>query len=315
MRVYHAERFTIPLPAGHRFPMAKYRRLRERIEAGLPHTPGLRLEHAPAAARRALERVHDSSYVERVMSGGLSRAEVRVIGLPWSPALVERSCHSVGATQAAAQAAVEEGVAASLAGGTHHAGFARGAGFCVFNDVAVACAEVMDSNALDRVLVFDCDVHQGDGNAELLGNRDGVYVASLHAARNYPHHKVPGHCDVGFVDGADDTSYLEILTMMLDHTIERARPQLVFYLAGADVFVGDRLGRLALTKAGVAARDQRVLDSFERAGIPVALVMAGGYADDLADIVDIHATTVSLAHASWARRRGRSAEQGGSAFA
>ena len=314
MRVYHAERFTIPLPAGHRFPMDKYRRLRERVENLLPNAPGLRLEHAPAATRRSLERVHDPAYVGRVMSGGLSRAEVRLIGLPWSPALVERSCRSVGATQSAAHAALEEGVAASLAGGTHHAGFARGAGFCVFNDVAVACADAMDSGALRRVLVFDCDVHQGDGNAELLRRRDGVYVASLHAARNYPHHKVPGHCDVGFADGADDATYLEILTTMLKHAIERARPELVFYLAGADVFGGDRLGRLALTKAGVAARDRRVLATLENISVPVALVMAGGYADNLDDIVDIHATTVSLAHASWTRRH-LSTEQGGGALA
>ncbi len=307
MRVFYSDHFTIALPAGHRFPMSKYRRVREALEARVD--PRLRFGQAPAAARATLALAHSPAYVDRVFAGTLSPAEQRALGFPWSEALVERSRRSVGATLAALAAAREEGVAASLAGGTHHAGRARGAGFCVFNDVAVAALETRRSDRHARVLLVDCDVHQGDGSAEILAAADGIYALSVHAARNYPHRKPASHLDVALPDGTADAPYQEALASALAHALRVARPSLVIYLAGADVFAGDRLGRLALSKAGIAARDRLVLESAEAAGAALVMVMGGGYAPVIDDIVDIHAASVLLAADSWQRRTAGSEQQ------
>lgn len=298
LRVYHSDRFVIPLPRGHRFPMQKYARLRERVAATL--AARVELVEAPAASRAALTLAHTPDWVERVFAGALERDEERRIGFPWSPALVERSRRSVGATLAAATAALEDGVAASLAGGTHHASATGGAGFCVFNDVAVAALELARARGL-RVLVVDCDVHQGDGTARLLAGDGPHFAFSVHSARNYPHQKAVGDLDVALPDGTGDTAYLAALELGLDLALERARPDAMIYLAGADAWAGDRLGRLALSKAGLARRDAAVLERAADAALPVAVVMGGGYPEQVEDAVDIHAATIAAAAASRAQ--------------
>ncbi|MEQ8496512.1 MAG: histone deacetylase, partial [Gammaproteobacteria bacterium] len=268
--------------------------------AGLP---GAILQEAPAAPRGALTRVHDAAYVARVLDSGLAPAEQRRLGLPWSPALAERSLRSVGGTLAACAAARAGGIAVNLAGGTHHAGAASGAGFCVFNDVAIAARELLASGAARRVLIVDCDVHQGDGTATLLATCPAAFTFSIHAARNYPHRKARSDLDIALPDGTADDAYLALLADGLTHAVSAARAEFALYLAGADAWSGDRLGRLALSKAGLRARDELVLATLEAEGCAVAVVMGGGYAEDIADIVDIHFRTVCAAAASWMRRR------------
>ncbi|MEL7061997.1 MAG: histone deacetylase, partial [Acidobacteriota bacterium] len=247
-------------------------------------------------------RVHERRYVERVCRGELSAREVRRLGFPWSEALVERSRRSVGATMAAARAALSDGAAANLAGGTHHAFADRGEGFCVFNDAAVAAralqqeelAPAAGGRAPGRVAIVDCDVHQGDGTARIFRDDVSVFTLSLHGRRNYPFRKETSDLDVAFDDDTEDPRYLEALDGALDRTF-LTRPELVIYLAGADPFRGDRLGRLALTKDGLAERDRRVFERCAAGSVPVAVAMAGGYATDVEDIVEIHERTVRLA--------------------
>lgn len=300
MRVFHCETFTLELPAGHRFPASKYTRLQQRV-SGLNNND-IAIDAAPAVSREQLCLAHDSDYITRVFEGRLLAADLRALGFPWSPQLVERSRRSVGATMAAAEAAREEGIAVSLAGGTHHADYAGGAGFCVFNDVAVTALNMLRAEPGLKLLVFDCDVHQGDGSARILAETGGVYTCSIHSARNYPHHKASSDFDIGLPDGTTDEVYLKMLKTALVHAVKVARPQLLLYIAGADVYADDRLGRLSLSTAGIAARDELVLSYAERHQIPVAVLMGGGYAPDIDAIVDIHSATVASAVASWARR-------------
>jgi len=295
MRLFPSDRYPLPLPEGHRFPAAKYRMLRHRLEghaaAGVP----LEFIEPHAATDDELLRVHDRGYVGRVLAGTLSAAEVRRIGFPWSRALVERSLRSTGAAVDAAAAALADGVAASLAGGTHHAGRDFGEGYCVFNDTAVAARELQARGAIRRALVIDCDVHQGNGTAEIFHGDESVFTLSLHGARNFPLRKHPSSLDVGLPDGTGDAAYLAALEAALAAAIPQARADLVLYIAGADPYAGDRLGRLALTKAGLADRDRMVFTACRRAGLPVAIVLGGGYAKDLDAVVDIHAATMLAA--------------------
>jgi acetoin utilization deacetylase AcuC-like enzyme len=309
MRAFHSDTFVLPLPPGHRFPMSKYRLLREAVER---HLPALRVAEAQPASDGELALAHEPTYVHAVSEGLLSPAQQREIGFPWSPRVAERSRRSVGATIAAARAALAEGVAANLAGGTHHAFADRGAGFCVFNDVAVA-ARLMQAEwhrrrpsegggRLLRVLVVDLDVHQGDGTAALFTDDPSVFTLSLHGERNFPTRKQRSDLDVPLPDGCDDRRYLAALADALDQVWllhGAAPPQLAFYLAGADPHEGDRLGRLAVTAEGLAARDRLVLDALRARSIPVALTMAGGYGRDLQATVDIQLQTLRLALASW----------------
>ena len=305
MRIFHSDRFEIPLPAGHRFPIRKYTLLRERLERS--HDPRYRFEEAPRAADDVLTTAHEPSYVDRVMSGGLSAAEVRKLGFPWSEALVERSRRSVGATLAALNAALDEQVAVSLAGGTHHAHRATGGGFCVFNDIAAAALTAFQNKRAERILVVDCDVHQGDGTARILAAHSALYTFSIHSARNYPNHKASSDCDIALPDGVGDDEYLEYLELGLDRIGPVANPQAIVYLAGADPYAHDRLGRLKLTKAGLAQRDAMVFEFAERSNAAIAVVMGGGYAHAIEDIVDIHCRTVTAAADAWSRRNARSA--------
>lgn len=294
MQLFYTGAFVLPLPAGHRFPMAKYSLLRERLITG-----GVFGEHdfstPPAANDEELCRAHDPAYVHRVTAGEMTAAELKRIGFPWSPEMVERSRRSAGATLAACRAALVDGCAANLAGGTHHAHADRGEGFCVFNDAAVAALAMQAEGRAARIAVIDCDVHQGNGTATILRDNDRVFTFSIHGARNFPFEKESSDLDIELPDGTGDEEYLAALDVGLAETLERSQAQLAIYLAGADPFAGDRLGRLSLTMAGLAERDRRVLAALRERNIPVAIAMAGGYAEPIADTVAIHAATIITA--------------------
>jgi acetoin utilization deacetylase AcuC-like enzyme len=291
MRAFYCDHFVLPLPPEHRFPMAKYRLLRERVLAdGI--VPADRVLEPSAADWDDLRLVHTSEYVDGVAHGTLPAGVQRRIGFPWSPAMVERARRSVGGTIAAARAALDEGVAVNLAGGTHHAFSDRGEGYCVFNDIAVAARVLLRDQRIARTLVVDLDVHQGNGTAAIFRDEAAVFTFSMHGANNFPFHKETSDLDVALPDGASDDEYLDLLAKNLPVLIERHRPDLVFYLAGADPYEGDRLGRLKLTIDGLRARDALVFDTCRAAGLPVAVSMGGGYATDVDAIVCIHANTV-----------------------
>ena len=295
MRLFPSDRYTLPLPAGHRFPVEKYRLLRERLERHAAAGEPLEFIEPHAATDEELLRVHDRAYVGRVMAGTLSPAEVRRIGFPWSEQLVARSLRSTGAAVDAAAAALEDGVAASLAGGTHHAGSDFGEGYCLFNDTAVAAREMQARGAVSRVLILDLDVHQGNGTAQIFAGDPSVFTLSVHGERNFPLRKHPGSLDIGLEDGADDATYLAAVDAALDRSLGRWWADLILYIAGADPFEGDRLGRLAVSRQGLLERDRRVLAAARDAGTPVAIVCGGGYAADVAAIAEIHSATMLLA--------------------
>jgi acetoin utilization deacetylase AcuC-like enzyme len=287
--VWTHDRWRFPLPVRNRFPIEKYTLLRERVEAD-----GIEIREAEPVPWAWLEAVHDPALMERIRTGGLSVREERALGLPWSPGLVERGRRSVGGTVAAAGHALERGLGMNLGGGTHHAGRAFARGYCLFNDVVVALARLRADGRVRRALVVDCDVHQGDGTADLLAGDPDCFTLSLHGARNYPFKRIPSDLDVDLASGTGDERYLEALAEALDHAVPRATAELAFYLAGADPWHGDRLGRLALTKPGLRARDELVLDRLREAGAAVCVVLAGGYAEDVNDTVDINAATVQV---------------------
>jgi acetoin utilization deacetylase AcuC-like enzyme len=295
MRLFPSDRYPLPLPAGHRFPVAKYAALRRRLEAHAAAGSPLEFIEPHAATDDELLRVHDRAYVGRVLSGTLSAAEIRRIGFPWSEALVERSLRSTGAAVDAAAAALADGVAASLAGGTHHAGSDWGEGYCLFNDTAVAAREMQARGLVRRVVILDCDVHQGNGTAEIFSGDESVFTMSIHGERNFPLRKHPGSLDVPLADGTGDEEYLAALEPAVAESFARGRPDLVLLIAGADPYADDRLGRLALTKEGLLERDRLVLAAARRAGLPLAIVCGGGYCDEIESIVDIHAATMLLA--------------------
>lgn len=287
MRAFVTDGFDPALPPGHRFPMEKYRLLREQaVRTGVLALGDLEVPEAASATE--LAHVHESPYLDGVLGGTLAPAAMRRIGFPWSPQLVERSRRSVGATIAAARSALEDGVAASLSGGTHHAFPDHGEGFCVFNDVAVAIRILQREGRVGRVLVLDADVHQGNGTACIFRDDADVITFDIHGAGNYPFTKEPPDIDVPLPDGTGDVAYLEALDAAMARIPAPGAFDLAFFLGGADPFVGDRLGRLALTKAGLAERDRRVMGFCRGHGLPVAVTMAGGYAADIRDTVEIH---------------------------
>jgi acetoin utilization deacetylase AcuC-like enzyme len=305
MRVFSNHRFTMGLPPGHSFPMPKYQLLRDRVEAELPD---LLVAEAEPASDGELALAHTPDYITAVVEGTLSAAAQREIGFPWSERMVERSRRSVGATTAAARAALADGVALQLAGGTHHACADKGSGYCVFNDVAVAGrlmqAEVFRHQRRGlRLWVIDLDVHQGNGTAAIFRDDPSVFTLSLHGAKNFPFRKEASDLDVDLPDGCTDVPYLAALDGALAAAWERqlpgGAPGLAFYLAGADPHEGDRLGRLKLSDAGLAERDRRVLQFLRERGVPVAVTMAGGYGRDIHTTVAVQLNTVRLAQASW----------------
>lgn len=294
MKVFYSDRFVLPLPEGHRFPMVKYSMLRERVaESGVCGAGELRV--AEPVSDREILRAHHPDYLERVVSGTLTEKEIRRIGFPWSPRMVERSRRASGGTLGACLAALEDGLAANLAGGTHHAFADRGEGYCVLNDSAIAARAVQDAGLVERVLVIDTDVHQGNGTAAILREDPSIFTFSIHGAKNFPFHKEESDLDAALPDGADDTEFLTALEAGLEAALDAAEAQLAIYLAGADPFVDDRLGRLAVTKRGLAERDRLVLEACRDRGIPVALTMAGGYARKVEDTVDVHFQSVRRA--------------------
>jgi len=293
LTVYYSDSTAIPLPPGHHFPQEKYALLREYVQS-LADQGFVQLHAAEPVSVDDLLRVHSPDYVSKALQGGLTAQQQRELGFPWSAEYALRARRSVGATLAAARTVARGGWAAHLAGGTHHAFRDTGRGFCLFNDVAVAIHTLRSEGHAPRVLVVDTDVHQGDGTAALFAADDRVYTLSLHGARNYPRQKMQSDLDVPLPDNTDDSAYLDALDVALDEAWCDSNPQMVYYLAGADPFVGDKYGHMALTKAGLLERDRRVLGRCLKAELPLVTMMAGGYARNIADTVEIHAATIDL---------------------
>ncbi len=293
MRFYYPDIADVPVTPGHRFPSGKYRMLRE-LAARENLFAGHTLSPSPACTVDDLKRAHDADYITAVTSGTLSAAALRRIGLPWSETLVARSRATVGGSLAAARAALDLGLSGQLAGGTHHAHRDFGSGFCVFNDLAVATLALLDEGRVDRVAIVDLDVHQGDGNASILGADQRVFILSIQGAKNFPFRRVPATLDIDLPDGASDEDYLAVLGPALEQ-LEDFRPDLVLYLSGADPLAEDRLGRLSLTLAGLEARDRAVFSWCRRKRLPVSIAIGGGYAQPIDLSVRAYATTFRVA--------------------
>jgi acetoin utilization deacetylase AcuC-like enzyme len=310
VHAYYSDHFVLPLPEGHRFPMAKYALLRERLAAELP---AIRLHEALPASSGELALVHHPDYIAAVAQGTLSAAQQREIGFPWSEAMAERARRSVGATLQACRAVLAgEGVAANLAGGTHHAYVDKGSGYCVFNDVAVA-ARAMQAEWGRRgesyrrrplkVAIVDLDVHQGNGTASIFRNDRSVFTLSLHGDKNFPFRKEDSDCDIALPDGCGDADYLEALEQGLAAIEQRFEPGLLIYLAGVDPHENDRLGRLKITADGLEARDRRVFDWAWQRRLPLVMTMAGGYGRDIDTTVALQVNSYRLALSYWQRWR------------
>ena len=292
MRAWTTARWAIPLPEGHRFPMAKYALIAEAVVSrGFVSRDAL--QEPERAPREAVRRVHDARYVEAVLTDGLDATELRRLGFPWSPELPERSLRTVQGTIEATRDALTTGSGLNLAGGTHHAFPGHGEGFCVFNDVAIAIRDLQAEGRITRAAVVDLDVHQGNGTARIFADDPEVFTFSMHGARNYPFRKERSRLDVELPDGTSDGEYLALLAQHLEPVLDAARPELVVYIAGADPYRHDRLGRLALSIDGLARRDALVFAACRQRSLPVAVVLGGGYAADLEDVVSIHANTVA----------------------
>jgi len=286
--------YTFPLPDTHKFPVDKYALLRERLAfSGLVN--GANIQQGPAATDEQLALVHTPEYIQKVHNGTLTDKEIRELGFPWSPQLAERSRRSVGSTIMACRHALKDGLSVNLGGGTHHAFSDRGQGYCVYNDVAVAARLVSSNGLADRILIVDCDVHQGNGTAKTLANYPNLFTFSIHGQKNFPFRKEASNLDIGLPNHTGDEDYLEALQSGLDQILAYFTPELVIYLAGADPYEKDRLGRLSLTKAGLKKRDQLVFDTFIARQIPFTITLSGGYAPDLNDIVEIHFSTIETA--------------------
>lgn len=303
MKLFYAATSLQTLPAGHRFPMGKYEILRQRLAAELPQ---LQLQLADPASDGELALVHTPAYVQAVVKGELSASAQREIGFPWSEGMVERARRSVGATVSAARLAMQQGIAANLAGGTHHAYADKGSGFCVFNDVAVAARLLQTEAARSgkqalQVAVIDLDVHQGNGTARIFRQDPSVFTLSMHGAKNFPFRKEESDLDIDLPDGCTDGLYLSQLQDALAQLEARCSPDVVFYLAGADPHEGDRLGRLKLSFEGLQERDRMVFEWAWRKRVPLAMAMAGGYGREIADTVQVQINTFSQALSAWER--------------
>lgn len=300
MKVFYTPRYYADIGEGHVFPIRKFELVRDRLVGEGTLAPSEIIEPQPAPVTDVL-LVHTEDYVTRLRAGSLTPRELRRLGLPWSKALVRRSFLATGGTLAAARAALDTGIASNLAGGTHHAFPDHGEGFCVLNDVAVTIRTLKRDKLIERAAVVDCDVHQGNGTATIFADDANVFTFSVHGAKNYPVFKARSTLDVELPDGTGDEEYLRTLAEHLPRVFAH-RPDIVFYLGGADPFVGDKLGRLSLSIAGLRARDEFVLSECEAHGVPVATVMSGGYAADINDTVEIHCNTIRAAKALDAAR-------------
>jgi acetoin utilization deacetylase AcuC-like enzyme len=290
MRVFYTPRYYADIGEGHVFPIRKFELVRDRLLREGTLRPSDLVEPQPAPLADVL-LVHTADYVTRLRAGALTEREVRRLGLPWSKALVRRSFLAAGGTLEAARWALRAGIGSNLAGGTHHAFPDHGEGFCVLNDVAIAIRTLRRDDLIARAAVVDCDVHQGNGTATIFADDPAVCTFSMHGAKNYPLFKVRSTLDVELPDGTGDETYLATLATHLPHVFAH-KPDVIFYLGGADPYAGDKLGRLALSIAGLRARDEFVLAACRAHGVPVVTVMSGGYAADIDDTVEIHCNTI-----------------------
>jgi acetoin utilization deacetylase AcuC-like enzyme len=294
LHLWSSSRYAIPLPPGHRFPVEKYAMLRERVVSEGLVAVG-QIFDPPRAMPEELLRVHTEEYVHRVAAGLLDSAEVRRLGFPWSPQLVERSLRAVGGTLEASARALSHGIAMNLAGGTHHAFAGHGEGFCVYNDIAIAIRRLQAEGRIRRACIVDLDVHQGNGTHAIFAGDADVYTFSMHGRKNYPFHKVAGRVDVELEDGTGDDVYLDRLMESLSGVLAESTPDIVFYIAGADPHEGDALGRLRLSFDGLARRDAYVLERCREVGLPVVVTIGGGYGRRIEDSVIVHVNTVRIA--------------------
>ncbi|TYZ12747.1 histone deacetylase [Hymenobacter lutimineralis] len=295
-----APTYAHPLPAGHRFPMLKYELLPEQLLREGTITSANLFQPQPATPADCL-RVHDAAYYHRLVRGQLTRHEERATGFPWSPQLIEREVTILGGTLACARHALQHGAALNIAGGTHHAFWDRGEGFCLLNDQAAAAAGLLAEPVLGvhKVLIVDLDVHQGNGTAAIFQDDPRVFTFSMHGARNYPHRKETSDLDLALPDGTDDATYLALLADTLPRLLEEVQPDFMFYLSGVDVLATDKLGHLGLTRVGCRQRDEYVLGLCHRHRLPVVVCMGGGYSERLVDIVEAHANTFRVAQDLW----------------
>ncbi|CAN5704659.1 histone deacetylase [soil metagenome] len=303
MKIFYSDHFVLPLPEGHRFPMVKYSMLRERV-SGMENGLENELLVPQAVTDEEILRAHTSAYLDLVVNGTISAKEMRRIGFPWTELMVERSRRASGGTLDACRAALEDGLAANLAGGTHHAFADRGEGYCIFNDSVIAARALQHEGLVKKVVVIDTDVHQGNGTAAILENDDSIFTFSIHGEKNFPFHKEDSDLDLPLPDGADDSEFLAALKKGLEKSLDAFRADVAIYLAGADPFEGDKLGRLCVSKEGLAERDRMVLETCRAHGLPVVATMAGGYAKEVEDTVDIHLQTIRCASELQARERG-----------
>lgn len=294
MRAFYSDQFVLPLPPGHRFPMEKYGLLRKHVEEKIPPS-AITFQVPHAATDDELTAAHDPTYVRKVAEGTLSESEIRRMGFPWSPGLVERSRRSVGGTLEAARAALADGVAVNLSGGTHHAFPTWGEGFCVFNDVAVATRCMEREGLARRVVILDLDVHQGNGTAYTFRDDPNVFTLSVHGANNFPFRKVASDLDVELDDESGDDEFLSAVESGVSQALAEGPFDLAFYLAGADPLTQDRLGRLSVSRDALLRRERMVFSACRARDIPVALVMAGGYAEPIEATVEVHLGAVKTA--------------------
>jgi len=292
LKAFYTDHFVLPLPAGHRFPMEKYSRLRDLVSK----EGSIELIEAPAASDTQILYAHDPLYLIKILEGTLSPSEQREIGFPWSEKMVERSRRSAGATVAACKTALKEGIAVNLAGGTHHAYRDMGSGFCVFNDSAIAARTLQkEVNPKLKIAIIDLDVHQGNGTATILQHDASIFTLSIHGENNFPFKKETSDLDLGLPDGCDDSRYLSALEDCLGQLDSRFKADCIIYLAGADPHEGDRLGRLNISKEGMDLRDKLVLEFAQARSLSVAISMAGGYGNEIESTVDIHFQTIMTA--------------------
>lgn len=284
--IYHPN-YVAPLPEGHRFPMPKFRKLYELLVSdGVIHPEQFHTPKHPL--QEWIELIHTPDYVQGYYSGTIDPKATRRIGLPWSPALVNRTCVAVGGTILTAQLALKYGLACNTAGGTHHAFPSYGSGFCIFNDLAIATRLLQHLNLVQKILIVDLDVHQGDGTAFIFQNDNSVFTFSMHCQVNFPGTKQKSDLDVPLLEGMEDDDYLQTLAQYLPDLLSQVKPDLVLYDAGVDPHAGDRLGKLCLTDTGLFRREMQVLNTCLAAGYPVACVIGGGYADDMDSLVYRH---------------------------
>ncbi len=301
MKVFYSDLYTLPLPNDHRFPIEKYRMLRDYL---LEHQiiDSSQLSESPLATHEEIGLAHSISYVEAMKDGSIDIQIIKRIGFPWSHELYLRSCATVGGALASARSALKHGIAGNLAGGTHHAHFDRGEGYCVFNDIAVATRFLKKENLAKKIAIIDLDVHQGNGNSSILKDDEGVFIFSIHGEKNYPFIKVPSHLDIALPTGADDEMFLEALSSGLEQ-VKSFGPDFIFYQMGVDPLEFDHLGKMSLSFEGLMKRDEMVLSYALDSQIPISLALGGGYAKPIEKTVQAYANTYRVIQRLMANRK------------